>query len=167
MEAFIKAQHYCQQLYYTNFSINFALYCISGQNFRKALRSLHCPRRRLLRNETAALTGMTVFQFTLGDVPINHIVANCCELSVKIVVANFQRVGLSQVCFLLHHEGVDCLILQTAKRLHKLIQRRLLENTDTGKFRGVKMRPAAKGRWIWVPLYFYYINECEGEIRCT
>lgn len=58
-ETFVMTQHYCQQLYYMNFSINFVLYCISGQNFRKALRSLHCPRRRLRRNETAALTGIT------------------------------------------------------------------------------------------------------------
>lgn len=64
-ETFIMTQHYCQQLYYTNFSINFVLYCISGQNFRKALRSLHCPRRRLRRNETAALTGIKFFTATI------------------------------------------------------------------------------------------------------
>ncbi|XP_018335386.1 somatostatin receptor type 4-like isoform X2 [Agrilus planipennis] len=31
-------------LSYTNYGINFALYCISGQNFRKALRSVLCTR---------------------------------------------------------------------------------------------------------------------------
>lgn len=53
---FLTVQHYCLQLFNTNFGINFALYCISGQNFRKAVRSMLC-RRRLRRNETAAFTG--------------------------------------------------------------------------------------------------------------
>lgn len=60
----VTIQHLCQQIYYTSFGINFVLYCISGQNFRKALRCFRClRRRRLRRNETAALTGL-IFEFT-------------------------------------------------------------------------------------------------------
>ncbi|XP_063218416.1 nociceptin receptor-like [Bacillus rossius redtenbacheri] len=39
-------RHVCMLLYTTNFGINFVLYCVSGQNFRRALQSLCCPRRR-------------------------------------------------------------------------------------------------------------------------
>ncbi|KAJ8877500.1 hypothetical protein PR048_021955 [Dryococelus australis] len=42
----IPIQHVCMLLYTTNFGINFVLYCVSGQNFRRALQSLCCPRRR-------------------------------------------------------------------------------------------------------------------------
>ncbi|CAH1170056.1 unnamed protein product [Phaedon cochleariae] len=37
IEKFSIIQQWCLQLFYTNFGINFFLYCISGQNFRRAL----------------------------------------------------------------------------------------------------------------------------------
>ncbi|XP_031347093.1 neuropeptides capa receptor-like [Photinus pyralis] len=53
---FLTVQHCCLQLFNTNFGINFVLYCISGQNFRKAMQSLFC-KRRLGRTGTTAFTG--------------------------------------------------------------------------------------------------------------
>ncbi|XP_054276920.1 sex peptide receptor-related protein 2-like isoform X1 [Macrosteles quadrilineatus] len=51
-------QHYFNLLFNTNFGINFALYCVSGQNFRRALISLFCPRMRK-RQDTTQVTGVT------------------------------------------------------------------------------------------------------------
>ncbi|XP_075228461.1 G-protein coupled receptor [Lycorma delicatula] len=48
-------------LYYTNFGINFALYCVSGQNFRRALTSLFCPRFRRRRTETTTVTVLSEY----------------------------------------------------------------------------------------------------------
>uniref|UniRef100_A0A1B6D8L9 G-protein coupled receptors family 1 profile domain-containing protein n=1 Tax=Clastoptera arizonana TaxID=38151 RepID=A0A1B6D8L9_9HEMI len=45
-------QHYFNLLFTTNFGINFALYCVSGQNFRRALVSLFCPRYRRRHDNT-------------------------------------------------------------------------------------------------------------------
>ncbi|KAL1403156.1 hypothetical protein pipiens_019490, partial [Culex pipiens pipiens] len=33
----VLVQYYCYLFFITNFGINFVLYCISGQNFRKAV----------------------------------------------------------------------------------------------------------------------------------
>ncbi|KAF5278116.1 hypothetical protein FQR65_LT03632 [Abscondita terminalis] len=52
---FLTVQHYCLQIFNTNFGINFVLYCISGQNFRKAVQSIFC-KRRLGRTGTTAFT---------------------------------------------------------------------------------------------------------------
>ncbi|KAK5642945.1 hypothetical protein RI129_009112 [Pyrocoelia pectoralis] len=52
---FLTVQHCCLQLFNTNFGINFVLYCISGQNFRKAVQSMFC-KRRLGRTGTTAFT---------------------------------------------------------------------------------------------------------------
>ncbi|EEB18900.1 conserved hypothetical protein [Pediculus humanus corporis] len=49
-------QHASLILFHTNFGINFVLYCVSGQNFRKALAGLCCPRRQRT-NETTRVTG--------------------------------------------------------------------------------------------------------------
>ncbi|XP_024082327.1 galanin-like G-protein coupled receptor npr-9 isoform X2 [Cimex lectularius] len=48
-------QQYFQLLFLTNFGINFALYCVSGQNFRKALISIFKPDL-LRRAETTQIT---------------------------------------------------------------------------------------------------------------
>nr|BAO01068.1 neuropeptide GPCR A18 [Nilaparvata lugens] len=49
-------QHYFLVLFNTNFGINFVLYCVSGQNFRRALVSLFCRRsRRLTENTTVTV----------------------------------------------------------------------------------------------------------------
>lgn len=50
-------QHYSNVLFATNFGINFVLYCISGQNFRKALYTLFCPNRVRRRQEYTQATG--------------------------------------------------------------------------------------------------------------
>ncbi|XP_065206444.1 neuropeptides capa receptor isoform X2 [Planococcus citri] len=50
-------QHYSNILFATNFGINFVLYCISGQNFRKALCSLFCPKRVRRKQEHTQATG--------------------------------------------------------------------------------------------------------------
>lgn len=39
-------QYYCAIFFNTNFGINFALYCVSGQNFRRAVTAMLCPSRR-------------------------------------------------------------------------------------------------------------------------
>lgn len=44
-------------MYYTNYGMDFALYCISGQNFRKAAKTLLCKSRNG-RLDTPA-TGIT------------------------------------------------------------------------------------------------------------
>lgn len=54
-------QHMANILYNTNFGINFALYCVSGQNFRRALTSLFCPRIRRRRAETTTVTVMSEY----------------------------------------------------------------------------------------------------------
>ncbi|KAL0279792.1 UNVERIFIED_CONTAM: hypothetical protein PYX00_001273 [Menopon gallinae] len=51
-------------LFNTNFGINFVLYCISGQNFRKALFMLCCPRRPRA-TETTRVTGM--YRYRIND----------------------------------------------------------------------------------------------------
>ncbi|RZF47580.1 hypothetical protein LSTR_LSTR012202 [Laodelphax striatellus] len=49
-------QHYFLVLFNTNYGINFVLYCVSGQNFRRALLSLFCRRgRRLTENTTVTV----------------------------------------------------------------------------------------------------------------
>lgn len=53
---FLNIQHWCLQLFYTNFGINFYLYCITGQNFRAALVGLFWIKR-LKSGEAVALTG--------------------------------------------------------------------------------------------------------------
>ncbi|XP_022910182.1 thyrotropin-releasing hormone receptor [Onthophagus taurus] len=55
---FLHLQQYAQQMFYANFGINFILYCISGQNFRKAVKSLLFPRKFRRRN-TSALDSRT------------------------------------------------------------------------------------------------------------
>lgn len=50
-------QHYSNVLFATNFGINFILYCISGQNFRKALHTLFCPNRVRRKQEHTQATG--------------------------------------------------------------------------------------------------------------
>ncbi|XP_046667652.1 thyrotropin-releasing hormone receptor-like isoform X2 [Homalodisca vitripennis] len=52
-------QHYFNLLFNTNFGINFALYCVSGQNFRRALVTLFCPRFRK-RQDNTQVTGTTI-----------------------------------------------------------------------------------------------------------
>uniref|UniRef100_A0A8D9B780 Thyrotropin-releasing hormone receptor n=2 Tax=Cacopsylla melanoneura TaxID=428564 RepID=A0A8D9B780_9HEMI len=54
-------QHYCQILFNTNFGINFALYCISGQNFRRSLVALFCKtkRNKRARREMSQTTVLT------------------------------------------------------------------------------------------------------------
>ncbi|KAI5701904.1 hypothetical protein M8J75_014552 [Diaphorina citri] len=56
-------QHYCQILFHTNFGINFALYCISGQNFRRSLVSLFCKnkKKKRSRREMSQTTVLTDF----------------------------------------------------------------------------------------------------------
>ncbi|XP_073975798.1 G-protein coupled receptor isoform X2 [Rhodnius prolixus] len=49
-------QQYCNILFNTNFGINFALYCISGQNFRRALLSLFRPEIQRRSGETTQTT---------------------------------------------------------------------------------------------------------------
>ncbi|XP_049857927.1 somatostatin receptor type 4-like [Schistocerca gregaria] len=56
-------QHVANPLFYTNFGINFALYCASGQNFRRALAAMCCPR--LLRRRRPDSTQGTVSEFYL------------------------------------------------------------------------------------------------------
>ncbi|XP_046586020.1 neuropeptides capa receptor [Neodiprion virginianus] len=48
-------QHVCNLLFHTNFGINFALYCVSGQNFRRAVGHMLCPRPRR-RHDTTQVT---------------------------------------------------------------------------------------------------------------
>ncbi|XKL59563.1 hypothetical protein PGB90_000579 [Kerria lacca] len=54
-------QHYSNVLFATNFGINFVLYCISGQNFRKALCSLfRLKRTRRRTTENIQATGKNI-----------------------------------------------------------------------------------------------------------
>ncbi|KAK9499345.1 hypothetical protein O3M35_002396 [Rhynocoris fuscipes] len=53
-------QQYCYILFNTNFGINFALYCVSGQNFRKALLSLVRPEFQRRTGETTQITGISL-----------------------------------------------------------------------------------------------------------
>lgn len=59
-ELLMIVQHSSYILFQTNFAINFILYCISGQNFRKALASLCCPKRPR-GNETTRVTVVSEF----------------------------------------------------------------------------------------------------------
>ncbi|CAH0545978.1 unnamed protein product [Brassicogethes aeneus] len=53
VDSFIIAQHWSQLLFYTTFSINFYVYCVSGQNFRSALFGIF--KQKGQRTETVAL----------------------------------------------------------------------------------------------------------------
>jgi len=48
-------------MYNTNFGINFVLYCVSGQNFRRALVEFwskrRYPNKRFIRTDTQVTTG--------------------------------------------------------------------------------------------------------------
>ncbi|CAH1392025.1 unnamed protein product [Nezara viridula] len=55
--AVVVIQQYAQLLFYINFGINFVLYCVSGQNFRRALISLFCPDIRRRAETTQVTTG--------------------------------------------------------------------------------------------------------------
>ncbi|KAL1456293.1 hypothetical protein WDU94_001035 [Cyamophila willieti] len=59
----VMLQHYCQILFNTNFGINFALYCISGQNFRRSLVALFCKtkKKKRARREMSQTTVLTDF----------------------------------------------------------------------------------------------------------
>lgn len=47
----VQIQHLCNLLFDTNFGINFALYCLSGRNFRSALAEIfHCADGQQQRN---------------------------------------------------------------------------------------------------------------------
>ncbi|XP_054276921.1 uncharacterized protein LOC128995900 isoform X2 [Macrosteles quadrilineatus] len=59
-------QHYFNLLFNTNFGINFALYCVSGQNFRRALISLFCPRMRK-RQDTTQVTVVSEYTRSAGS----------------------------------------------------------------------------------------------------
>lgn len=60
----IALQHASIILFHTNFGINFVLYCVSGQNFRKALASLCCPKRQRM-NDTTRVTGKLLYYYIL------------------------------------------------------------------------------------------------------
>ncbi|XP_029722481.2 neuromedin-U receptor 2-like isoform X1 [Aedes albopictus] len=47
----ILVQYYCYLFFITNFGINFILYCISGQNFRKAVIEMFHRKRRAKANQ--------------------------------------------------------------------------------------------------------------------
>ncbi|XP_021698327.1 growth hormone secretagogue receptor type 1-like [Aedes aegypti] len=47
----ILVQYYCYLFFITNFGINFILYCISGQNFRKAVIEMFHRKRRTKANQ--------------------------------------------------------------------------------------------------------------------
>ncbi|XP_045464273.1 neuropeptides capa receptor isoform X2 [Harmonia axyridis] len=55
-------QQWCQLLFYTNFGINFILYCASGKNFRRALKKLLRIKKqqRTGRSEVIVLTDSRV-----------------------------------------------------------------------------------------------------------
>ncbi|XP_044764663.1 neuropeptides capa receptor [Coccinella septempunctata] len=55
-------QQWCQLLFYTNFGINFILYCVSGKNFRRALKNLLKIKRpqRSGKSEIIVLTDSRV-----------------------------------------------------------------------------------------------------------
>lgn len=55
-DTFILLQKVSNMLYYTNFGINFVLYCVTGQNFRKSLLGLLFPQT-LRHQETTKVTG--------------------------------------------------------------------------------------------------------------
>lgn len=65
----VLVQHYFNLLFTTNFGINFALYCVSGQNFRRALVSLFCPRLRK-RSDTTQFTG----QYRYNTYPLPNLI---------------------------------------------------------------------------------------------
>ncbi|XP_037088168.1 neuropeptides capa receptor-like [Pollicipes pollicipes] len=53
----VVAQAAANSLFQLNFGINFLLYCVSGQNFRRAVRSLFCgPRRSVSSRSSSTLT---------------------------------------------------------------------------------------------------------------
>uniref|UniRef100_A0A182SU78 G-protein coupled receptors family 1 profile domain-containing protein n=1 Tax=Anopheles maculatus TaxID=74869 RepID=A0A182SU78_9DIPT len=47
----VLVQYYCYLFFITNFGINFILYCISGQNFRKAVIEMFRRHRRSRVNQ--------------------------------------------------------------------------------------------------------------------
>ena len=55
----------CMLLMYVNHSINFFLYCATGQKFRRQLALLFCGRRRKMGRQGTAATATTVM--TIGD----------------------------------------------------------------------------------------------------
>ena len=59
VDLLITAQQCGNVLYNTNFGIDFVLYCISGQNFRKAVFSVFC--RPVLKRRETAMTGKSVW----------------------------------------------------------------------------------------------------------
>ncbi|XP_055686865.1 cysteinyl leukotriene receptor 1 isoform X2 [Lutzomyia longipalpis] len=56
----IVIQYYCWLFFITNFGINFALYCVSGQNFRKALVGMF---RRVSHHRQDGNTQVTVSEY--------------------------------------------------------------------------------------------------------
>ncbi|XP_068083712.1 nociceptin receptor [Anabrus simplex] len=66
-QQFVIIQHLLNQLFNTNFGINFALYCISGQNFRRSLVSMCCPRLHR-RHDTTQVTAVSEYLRSSGSI---------------------------------------------------------------------------------------------------
>lgn len=96
ISTFLTVQHYCLQLFNTNFGINFALYCISGQNFRKALRAMCKPHLR--RRETTAFTGKPtvsnqhIFWFKINNYSPKPFLSSNIFFDLQIIKSNLWRI---------------------------------------------------------------------------
>ncbi|XP_055627369.1 growth hormone secretagogue receptor type 1-like [Toxorhynchites rutilus septentrionalis] len=64
----VLVQHCCQLFFMTNFGINFILYCVSGQNFRKAVFGMFRKRSmRQINQEQASGTQISEFILRSGS----------------------------------------------------------------------------------------------------
>ncbi|XP_059472848.1 neuromedin-U receptor 1-like isoform X2 [Neocloeon triangulifer] len=59
----IVLQHISYVLFNTNFGINFVLYCVSGQNFRRALKTMCCPGAGVHRTGRREVSQSTVSEY--------------------------------------------------------------------------------------------------------
>lgn len=104
---FRNAQQWCQLWFYLSFAINFLLYCVSGQNFRKSLRSLFRKvtrgawRRNLSRRNTS--TTMTnsahVWMATAAATPVTgmpSVTSHACLFSSFKGTSGFTEVVLTR-----------------------------------------------------------------------
>ena len=63
-QTIVVIQYYCYLCFITNFGINFALYCVSGQNFRKAVIGMFSSRSSYRHNQEQSGTQIT------GELPL-------------------------------------------------------------------------------------------------
>ncbi|CAD0194376.1 unnamed protein product [Chrysodeixis includens] len=75
--------------FHTNFGINFILYCLSGQNFRRALcAAIPCLRRFLRRTEDITLT--TMHAGRASSISTTHDSANTLSSGSRNAIANLE-----------------------------------------------------------------------------